>query len=371
MQRFEDPRISDSIWGFEMRIIRRCPLIALLPLAFVLAACSRPAESPPASTPATPAVVACRGVSPFATRPTSAAGLDRTRVRVEPRLPDATPVCDSPWLRRNVDFNDPRRRRGLAPTTNGAATSQDIVNYVKQGQDPDLRDEIGWRSEVGGSARWFHVPWMAYDGERGREFVHGLTNELSTAESAFIGPGRGTGLHHLPGAARVNGVDPLFETWSVGFYNACGAVTLGQGWPASGEPATYNDDKGRLLARGMPFPEGTVVVKILNTTADETVVPYLKGSTSWQANAPQADRFDVRDLRTCGAARAPRADGPRGGRFAFADALGLQHPGLRRHAPGQDRLGSHEAARRAVGQRSRAASLPCLNRRASRCARRC
>ena len=45
------------------------------------------------------------------------------------------------------------------------------------------------------------------------------------------------------------------------------------------------DDKGRLLARGMPFPEGTVVVKILNTTADETVVPYLKGSTSWQANA--------------------------------------------------------------------------------------
>ena len=203
--------------------------------------------------------------------------------RLSHDYPTGTPVCDSPWLKRKVDFNDP------APKWPGANNEwsgyvEDIVNYVKQGQDPDLRDEIGWRSEVGGSARWFHVPWMAYDGERGREFVHGLTNELSTAESAFTGPGRGSGLHHLPGATLQNGVDPLFETWSVGFYNPCGAATLGQGWPASGEPATYKDDKGRLLARGMPFPEGTVVVKILNTTADETVVPYLKGSTSWQAN---------------------------------------------------------------------------------------
>jgi len=107
---------------------------------------------------------------------------------------------------------------------------------------------------------------------------------LSTAQSTFDGPGRGSGGHRLPGAVPQNGLDPLFETWSVGMYNPCGAATVGQGWPASGEPATYKDENGRLLARGMPFPEGTVVVKLLNTTADEAVVPYLKGSTSWQAN---------------------------------------------------------------------------------------
>jgi hypothetical protein len=89
----------------------------------------------------------------------------------------------------------------------------------------------------------------------------------------------------LPGAKKVNGQDPLFETWSVGFYNSCGAFSVGQTFPASGEPSTYTEPTTKqLLATGMPFAEGTVVVKILNTTADETNVPYLKGSTTWQAN---------------------------------------------------------------------------------------
>jgi hypothetical protein len=186
--------------------------------------------------------------------------------------------CPSPWLKRKVDFKNPRWVGSWELYLN------DVIQYVKQGQEPDLPDNVGWRTEVGGQARWFHVPWMAYDGQRGREFVHGLTNELSTAQSVFR-PGRGTGVHTLPGALQTeNGVDPLFETWSVGFYNPCGAKSIGEQWPASGEPATYADAKGRMFARGMPFPEGTVVVKILNSTAEASQVPYLKGSTTWQAN---------------------------------------------------------------------------------------
>lgn len=197
--------------------------------------------------------------------------------KLSDNYPKTTPGCPSPWLKRKVDFNSGRWNAAWE------AYVRDIVNYVKEGQDANLGDEHGWRTDVKGSPRWFHVPWMAFDGQRGREFVHGLTNELSTAESVFK-PGRGSGAHRLPGVKQVNGVDPLFETWSVGFYNPCGAASIGQQWPASGEPATYQDAKGRLLARGMPFPEGTVVVKILNTTADENDVPYLKGSTNWQAN---------------------------------------------------------------------------------------
>jgi hypothetical protein len=101
----------------------------------------------------------------------------------------------------------------------------------------------------------------------------------------------------MPLAAKQNGVDPLFETWSVGFYNPCGAYTLGEVLPPSGEPATYKDEKGRLLAKGMPFAEGTVVVKLLNTTADETAVPYLKGSTNWQANGHK--QIDQVTYSTC------------------------------------------------------------------------
>jgi hypothetical protein len=200
--------------------------------------------------------------------------------------PRTTPTCDAPWLKRKVNFEDPN------PTWSPEwqAYVQDIVDYAWDGQDPDLPDSVGWRASIEGKAikgnetRWYHIPWMAFDGQRGREFVHGLTNELSTAESTFNGPGRGTGKHHLPGAQARDGVDPLFETWSIGFYNPCGARAVGQGWPASGEPAVETTG-GRMLAKGMPFPEGTVVVKILNTTADEHDVPYLAGSTTWQADA--------------------------------------------------------------------------------------
>lgn len=268
-------------------------LACVAALAAILAGCSRGAESPspavtsddaatseaPAPAQASPAELAFRSAvdapPPGWTGPVFALSHD---------YPKEAPVCDAPWLKRRVDFTDQHQKW---PGVHGewAAYVRDIVNYVKEGQDPDLRDEIGWRAEVGGSTRWFHVPWMAFDGQRGREFAHGLTNELSTSESTFKGPGRGTGLHHLPGAKLQNGVDPLFETWSVGFYNPCGGHVLGAGWPASGEPATFKDDKGNLRAKGMPFPDGTVVVKILNTTADATEVPYLKGSTDWQADA--------------------------------------------------------------------------------------
>ena len=161
---------------------------------------------------------------------------------------------------------------------------QDIVDYVKQGQNPDLPDETGWQTKAGSETRWFHVPWMAYDGERGREFAHGLTNELSTALSTFH-DGRGSGKEHIFHAlAAAQNIDPLFETWSVGMYNPCGAWSLGQVFPSSGVPAVHKEN-GRSLADGLPFPEGTVVIKILNTTADGASVPYLKGSTNWDANA--------------------------------------------------------------------------------------
>ena len=103
--------------------------------------------------------------------------------------PRARPTCDAPWLKRPVSFTDRKQVWSAA----WAGYIQDVVNYVREGQEADLPDEVGFRTDVLGQTRWFHVPWMAYDGQRGREFVHGLTNELSTAVSTFKGIGRGTG----------------------------------------------------------------------------------------------------------------------------------------------------------------------------------
>jgi hypothetical protein len=191
--------------------------------------------------------------------------------------PKTAPKCDAPWLKRQVNFNaaDPQWK-------DWEGYIQDIIDYVKAGQDPNLAN--GWNIAVGGQTRWYHVPWMAFDGERGREFVHGLTNELATKLSVFMpSEGRPSGKHDLEGDAPVGNVNPLYETWSIGMYNPCGGHVLGQVFPPNGEPATYTQG-GKMFARGLPFPEGTVVMKILNTTADGNAVPYLKGSTNWQAN---------------------------------------------------------------------------------------
>ena len=165
-----------------------------------------------------------------------------------------------------------------------------LLDYVKQGQDPQLANEVGFRVEVDGKTRWFHVPWMAYDPTVGREFIHGTTSERAAYLSDFIGDGRGLGGRWLPEMdEKCKEKFPHgFETWSVGFYNEWGGWALGQSWPESGRPdiGTY---LGTAMPQGLPFPEGTVVAKILTTNAPVECVPYLKGSPEWQIHRHKID----------------------------------------------------------------------------------
>ena len=176
------------------------------------------------------------------------------------------PVCEAPWLKRQVSFSSSNPNWG-----EWRAYVQDIVDYVKEGQDPNLPDDIGWQIRINSETRWFHVPWMSYDGQRGREFIHGLTNELSTALPRSTRAAEAV-RSDIPRPAIQFGRGPLFETWSVGMYNPCGGWAIGQVFPASGVPAVHTQDR-RILAAGLPFPKGTLVIKILNTTADDRAFP--------------------------------------------------------------------------------------------------
>ncbi|HYH83586.1 MAG TPA: hypothetical protein VEX86_27575 [Longimicrobium sp.] len=193
------------------------------------------------------------------------------------------------WLTRNVDFRSPN------PQVWEGAWAQymnDILEYVKQGQT--LMN--GWDVRVGGETRWFHVPWMAYDSVRGREFIHGTTNERTADISDFRGQ---RGLHFSANSRALNrthriqdmpkGLNTLtgndsstaFETWAVGFYNPPAGYAIGQMIPRDGVPRANRDASGRWTAPGMPFPEGTVVAKVLFSTATPTQVPYLRGAPRW------------------------------------------------------------------------------------------
>lgn len=196
------------------------------------------------------------------------------------------------WLGRNVNFRSPSPQVWQGEW---AQYMNDILEYVKQGQ-PLMN---GWNVQVGGQTRWFHVPWMAYDTVRGREFIHGTTNERTADISDFQGQvglhfggasrriSRPLRIHDMPkGLNSLHGSDSTaqFETWAVGFYNPAGGYALGQMIPRDGVPRARRGADGRWTAPGLPFPEGTVVAKVLFSTATPQDVPYLRGSPRWMVD---------------------------------------------------------------------------------------
>lgn len=205
--------------------------------------------------------------------------------------PKECPECT--WLKVDVEFAP---KFPPAPGNQWASGKWDeylkrILDYVKEGQDPAFGNTPGFQINVKGKTRWFNVPWMAYDPTAGREFVHGTTNERTAHLNDLIDPQK----KKLLTAQSTNATSYLagmsqsckdqfpagFETWAVGYYNDWGGAALGKAIPRNGQPQTTTY-LGTRIPAGLPFPEGTVVVKFLTTSAPPDCVPYLKGSPEWQ-----------------------------------------------------------------------------------------
>src|SRR6266567_3989668 len=70
-------------------------------------------------------------------------------------------VCK--WLANTkVNFNLPLT--GPPPTWTPAWNEyiHEILDYVKQGQDSQLQNQVGWKADVDGESRWFYDPWRFY-----------------------------------------------------------------------------------------------------------------------------------------------------------------------------------------------------------------
>lgn len=212
-----------------------------------------------------------------------------------PKEAGECPECA--WLKLDVDFTPefPAKPNPNAWTEGKWAEYIDLIlKYVKQDQDPNLADNVGWKTEVGGKTRWFNVPWMAYDPTVGREYRHGTTNERTAHLQDLVGPdGKEIpddevsigGAHFFPNmTADCKKLYPNgFETWSVGYYNPQGGYALGKSIPKDGVPRT-GKFMGSDMPAGLPFPDGTAVMKVLTTTAPVDCVPFLKNSPVWTVN---------------------------------------------------------------------------------------
>lgn len=116
--------------------------------------------------------------------------------------------------------------------------------------------EVDWLGDQNAVRKWYHVPWL-HPGPNGREFVHGLTRERSS---------RPRELHPQQTST--------FRNYAVGLYNPPGGFVVGQVWQDHENP-------NPAAAR---FPDGTVTVKLLFTTATVAQVPYLANSFEWDGH---------------------------------------------------------------------------------------
>jgi hypothetical protein len=177
---------------------------------------------------------------------------------------------------------------------------QSVLSYIYEGNI-----EVDWELQRNSIRKWYHAPWM-HTGDRGREFIHGLTRERTSLPRELAPTQKSK-----------------FQNWAVGFYNSPGGYIIGQVWA---NPVSPNPAKA-------VFPEGTVTAKLLFTNASIEEVPKLKGAFEWQANINQsvADSQNrspqtVRLLQLDVAVRDKRADSTTGwvfGTFVYdSDAPG-------------------------------------------------
>ena len=138
---------------------------------------------------------------------------------------------------------------------------------------------------------WWTVPFMNYTNV-GREHFNGLTRER-TPDAGDLAP-------NSPGTSQL---------WAVGWYNPVGAFQFGKIWR---DPCLPDDLQARL------FPEGTMTVKMLFTTADAAAVPNLQGSPEIPAAIDPAPGGGPPGARVPGVVRLLQVD------FAVKDKQSTQ-----------------------------------------------
>jgi hypothetical protein len=172
------------------------------------------------------------------------------------RFPSMATSAGRPWLA--ISFrNEPERYL------------RTLLDYALEGQD-----RVDWKLAANRVRGWYHVPWLG-PGANGREFIHGLTRardfaagELSPAQTSCR------------------------QNWAIAFYNDVGGTALARIWRRVAK------GQGDPDLRGVPFPVGTVAVKVVYTEATADDDPRLAGAPELLANIPPSCAGGVRTPRT-------------------------------------------------------------------------
>ncbi len=135
----------------------------------------------------------------------------------------------------------------------------DLMHYIQEGNINSGNINTDWNPCANTKRQWFNMPFQTYTVLQGREFIHGLTREAPVTLSVSTQPSNlGT------------------TVWAVAFYNGNAAATLGSVWKPDGTVTMPKDN--------LAFAEGTVIGKLLFTTANASNMPILQNVPTWTAN---------------------------------------------------------------------------------------
>ena len=150
----------------------------------------------------------------------------------------------------------------LAPTAKAGLANEyawALMRYIQDGNIDSGDVDTDWNPCINTKRQWFNMPFQTYSAVQGREFIHGLTREAPVTLSVSTQAA------------------PLGTTgWAVAYYNSNAAATLASVWRTDGTVAMPTDN--------LAFAEGTVVGKLLFTTATAANLPMLRNLPQWTAN---------------------------------------------------------------------------------------
>lgn len=181
-----------------------------------------------------------------------------------------------PLFKLSADYDsmkpkpESRPWKGMNITTEagGQKFVQTVLDYfydsLVQDED-DSNNNFITQNIAKDKSKWCHMPWLNV-GDSGRELIHGLTKERDL-EKTEIYPEAATTKEH-------EGSD-----WGIGFYNDIACASMHNVFGSAPKPI----EKPEFVNRN--FPDGSVSVKILFTTAN---FKALDGSFAWTANVSHA-----------------------------------------------------------------------------------
>jgi hypothetical protein len=202
-----------------------------------------------------PAFVAAQDTTPFPDfhEESVPSGWTGPVFKLSQDYPTTKPAAGTlPW--KSIDFK-----------TKPADYLKAVLNYCYEGNI-----DVDWAGQDNTVRKWYHAPWL-HAGNKGREFIHGMTRERTT-----------------PARRLHPNQSSQFGAYAVGLYNPLGGYTIGRVWKDHSNP-----DASKAI-----FPEGSVACKLLFTQATVAQVPYLNGTVEWQANAGASFSSTTRSPKT-------------------------------------------------------------------------